>query len=177
MINLSNNYFKDSVMNCTLILIDQLSECLPAYKAALKNNDRILLIESYHALKSPKHHQKKIVFLLSAQRHFFARAQQQTDQIDYLKLQDTKDDANLFDTLKTYIHKNKIKRLSLTHPSELDTLQQIESLRDVCQVQIFDDTRFLASPTTFANWAEGKKDVRACILLIVAPLKVHRRAS
>ena len=70
---------------CRLILPDQLSLTISSLQR-ISDNDHVLMIESYDYFTHVKHHKKKIVFLLSAMRHFSDQLRQKGFNVTYIPL-------------------------------------------------------------------------------------------
>ena len=68
-----------------LILWDQLSHNISSLQDVDKSNDVILFCEAHSELTYVKHHQKKLAFLLSAQRHFANELTEQGFKVEYIK--------------------------------------------------------------------------------------------
>ena len=71
-----------------IILGDQLSQNISSLSDFDSEQDHILMAEVMAEATYVPHHQKKLVFVFSAMRHFAAQLQAQNYQITYIKLED-----------------------------------------------------------------------------------------
>lgn len=123
----------------TLFLMhDQISEKLLQFYGAER---KILLIESIHDLGRHRHHKKKLVFLLSAMRHFYLKYKDKYN-IEYIKT-----DKSIYDILETYTN------LYAIEPGEWFYSEIFHKLN----IQILPDVRFMCSSEDFKSFAKGKK--------------------
>jgi deoxyribodipyrimidine photolyase-related protein len=150
-----------------LILADQLSHSLESLKGSNKAKDWILMAEVRQEASYVKHHKKKIAFLFSAMRHFALELQQEGHQLVYQKYldedsPDKKSCGSLFAAVEQLCKQKAIKRLVLTHPGEYRVLEDMLSWQERLgiEVEILQDSRFLSTLDNFANWAEGRKQLR-----------------
>lgn len=145
-----------------LILADQLSHSLASLVQADKQTDCLLMAEVRQEATYVKHHKKKIAFLFSAMRHFAEELKTSGYRVIYHKYQDHNGPASLFEAIELACQKNDIAKLVVTHPGEYRVLQDMQSWQEHLNipVEILDDDRFLASTKQFAEWAEGRKQLR-----------------
>lgn len=71
-----------------VIMWDQLSLTIPSLRDADKQHDVILFCETHEACTRVKHHKKKLVFLLSAMRHFAEQLRSTGYRVCYVELTD-----------------------------------------------------------------------------------------
>ena len=143
-----------------IILGDQLSFYISSLDDCDKNNDIILMCEIFEDITYVKHHQKKIVFILSAMRHFAQELQQQGYQLDYITLDNNAGSLN--GEVKRALQQYNIDKIIITHPSQYCILQDVKSWQqdfDI-DVEIRADNRFLCSFEEFAQWANTRKQLR-----------------
>ncbi|MEP1551531.1 MAG: cryptochrome/photolyase family protein [Paraglaciecola sp.] len=150
-----------------LILGDQLSHSLASLQDCNQAKDWILMAEVRSEASYVKHHKKKIAFLFSAMRHFAAELTSSGHQVFYRKYDDKENKGSLFDEVKAFCEKvsntdKAITDIVLTHPGEYRVLADMQSWQDKLGINVVirQDDRFLASLEEFANWAEGRKQLR-----------------
>jgi deoxyribodipyrimidine photolyase-related protein len=108
------------------------------------------------------HHVKKIVFVLSAMRHFAETLRQSGFKVDYIKLDDPDNPGSLQGALAVAKERWQPSKVIITEPGEwrlLDKMRGWETVIGV-PVEIRDDDRFIASHSDFDQWAKGKKSLR-----------------
>ena len=143
-----------------VILADQLSENISSLKSLNKYEDIILMMEVKAETKYVKHHKKKIAFLFSAMRHFAKNLSTKGYNVNYVKLND-KDNTGSFKTeIQRALQQYNINDVTITHPGEYRVLQELNSLKTICNLEILDDDRFLCSIDEFKDYAEDKKNLR-----------------
>jgi deoxyribodipyrimidine photolyase-related protein len=145
-----------------LVLADQLSHSLASLKDCDKAQDWILLAEVRSEASYVKHHKKKIAFLFSAMRHFAQQLTVDGNQVAYTKYDDKHNQGSLFAEVESLCKNKKIDKIVLTHPGEYRVLEDMQSWQEKLgiEVEIRQDDRFLASLEEFANWADGRKQLR-----------------
>ncbi len=109
-----------------------------------------------------KHHRKKLVFILSAMRHFANELTQKCYQVSYIKFDSMPTSSTLKEQVGHIVKKNKIRRLVVTRPNEYHTLQNILTWENDfgISVELKDDDRFLCSEPEFRDWAADRKQLR-----------------
>jgi deoxyribodipyrimidine photolyase-related protein len=149
-------------MKLCLILGDQLSLTLSSLADLDPKNDLLLMCEVRSEATYVKHHKKKIAFVFSAMRHFAAELSGQGLNVRYVKYDDPNNTGSLFGEVARIISKNAISEVVLTAPGEyrLQTEMAGWSAKLGLPVTIKDDDRFLCTPAEFADWAEGRKQLR-----------------
>ncbi|WP_425411172.1 cryptochrome/photolyase family protein [Hyphococcus sp.] len=141
---------------------DQLSLDISSLKDARKTKDVIVMAELYNEITSVRHHKKKIVFVLSAMRHFAETLKAKGYKVDYIRLDDGNDFQSFTDFLKASISKHNVESIVVTKPSERRVVNEVKGWRDALslQVEVRDDDRFVASIEEFRTWAKGRKTLR-----------------
>jgi deoxyribodipyrimidine photolyase-related protein len=147
--------------NLHIIFHDQLSENISALKDIKKSDDIIMMYESYVYFSSINHHKKKIIFLISAMRHFYQKLKNQGFKIIYKKIEDNIDN-NIENEIKVIIKKYNIQKLILTKPSEYKIFEQVKSWYEFLKIdfEIIEDNRFLCDIQEFKDWADERKEIR-----------------
>ena len=145
-----------------LILGDQLSHSLASLQVADKQHDVLLMCEVVEEATYVKHHQKKIAFLFSAMRHFAQELEEKGFNVDYVKLDEADNSGSFEGEVERALKRHKAEALSVTFPGEYRVLEAMQSWQDKfgIPVEILDDDRFLCSGEEFAEWAEGRKQLR-----------------
>jgi len=141
---------------------DHLSMSVSSLSDLDKQNDVILMCELFEETTYVKHHRQKLVFILSAMRHFARDLRQQGIQVDYVKLDDPDNTGNFTAEIGRAIQRHNSQRVIVTHPGEWRVLQQVHQWqhRYAISVEIRDDDRFLSSIEDFARWSQGRKTLR-----------------
>lgn len=145
-----------------LIFWDQLSTTISCLRGVDKKNDIVVLLELEEECTYVKHHKKKLIFLLSAMRHFAAELIQQGYQVHYVRL----DDCDNTQTLSGELH--RLMRALVAHkwvttiPGDY---RLYALLTDVgkqlgVELEILEDDRYLATHAMFQQWAKNKKSLR-----------------
>lgn len=145
-----------------LILGDQLSLDISALDGADTDKDVVLMCEVWDEAAYVKHHKKKIAFLFSAMRHFTEELRAKGFDVDYVKLERSKKNSSLQSEVKRAIRQHRPETLIVTHPGEYRVLKDMETWEKALglPVEIREDTRFLCTAERFAEWAEGRKQLR-----------------
>ena len=143
-----------------LILGDQLSHNISSLKRCNKDRDLIVMCEVMKECTTPKHHKKKIAFILSAMRHFSVELHNEGFDVCYVKLDD-KNNSNSFKSEIVRISQQyKIDNIKVTHPGEYRVLEELKSLNELnINVEILDDDRFLCSIEEFKEFTKSKKSL------------------
>ncbi|MDO6565868.1 cryptochrome/photolyase family protein [Alteromonas sp. 1_MG-2023] len=145
-----------------LILGDQLTRTLPILENATKTQDTVLMAEVREEATYVKHHKKKIVFLFSAMRHFAKALKDDNFNVSYIKYDDEKNQGRLLEQVKHTLKQGDFDNVKVTSPGEyrlLKSMQQWEHTLGV-PVTIYNDSRFLATPQEFTDWAQDRKQFR-----------------
>ena len=141
-----------------LILGDQLDLNSAALKDCNRELDEILMVESTHEASYVWSHQAKIALFLSAMRHFAKALGKAKYRVDYQK----ETPLSIVDALKQKIQKDGITDLVCVEPGEWRLKQDIQQLAAQLKVDLDmrEDDHFYCSRQEFAQWAEGKKELR-----------------
>lgn len=143
-----------------LILGDQLSLDIAALKNADKNHDLILMSENWHECTTPKHHKKKIVFILSAMRHFALKLKDKGFNLCYVKLDNPDNSGSFISEVKRIANKFNITNIKVTYPGEYRVLNDLKSLtKEGLALEFVEDDRFLCKIDEFKEFAKGKKQL------------------
>jgi deoxyribodipyrimidine photolyase-related protein len=145
-----------------VVLGDQLTLSLSSLQAIDKKSDRVLMAELWDETQYVKHHKKKLVFVLSAMRHFKLELDEAGYQVDYYQL-DKKNNFSSFTTAVEHaLKQHSIETIVITHPGEYRVLQEIKSWQEKYNitVNLLEDDRFLSSQQLFTDWASSRKQLR-----------------
>lgn len=143
------------------ILLDQLSHSHAFFKQIDKKNDYIFMHEDEDNFTLVKHHKKKLVFQISAMRHFSEELKKKNYNVIYRKLTINSKNINFFDNIKEIVKKNKIEKIVFIMPSEFHVYNKINKLKSMLKipVDIVDNNNFLATLDDFNSLSSGKKVV------------------
>ena len=152
----------DRVVSLRLILGDQLSHAISSLNTIDHQRDMVLMVEVATETTYVPHHKQKIVFILSAMRHFAQELSDRGIRVEYVTLDDPENTGSFSSEVDRAIKKYKPERVIVTEPSEYRVRQFIEDWQDGfgLPVHILEDTRFFSKPREFARWTEGKKQLR-----------------
>lgn len=145
-----------------LVLGDQLTASLSSLIDANPDTDTIIMAEVMDECTYVPHHPKKIVFILSAMRHFACDLRERGFQVAYFELGDADQMSSLRDAVEAVLEKTGLQRLVVTEPGEWRLLAEFETWREELDVQVDvrPDTRFIVDHTWFETWANGRKLLR-----------------
>ena len=151
----------DEKKSLRLVAGDQLDSNLSALRDCNKALDVVLMGELWVEATYVRHHKKKIGFLFSAMRHFAETLISEGYQVDYLKLGDPTI-TSFTHLVKRAIELHHPEQIVVTFPGEHRVLKEIETWE--CEfdipVVILEDDRFMCSLEDFAQWAEGRIELR-----------------
>lgn len=152
-----------SMSKLILILGDQLSLNNPALSHFDAQHDKLLMIEAVEESTHVWSHKARIVYFLSAMRHFAQRLRDRYGEpaLDYWAL-DQHSHARLVDALAAAITQH-----AATHVvcQRVGDIRLHHALTKLCQQQAIglvwtEDAHFLCSPVDFSTWMHGKKQLR-----------------
>ena len=148
--------------NLILIIGDQLSPDVSSLADADPAVDRILMAEVMAEATYVKHHPKKIIFCLSAMRHFAEELRDKGFDVDYTRLNDDDNAGDLTGEVKRAIARHTPAKLIITEPGEWRLHKIMRGWKDdlSIDVEVRDDARFVCSHHDFAAWAKGRKQLR-----------------
>ncbi|MEO0816707.1 MAG: cryptochrome/photolyase family protein [Pseudomonadota bacterium] len=146
-----------------LVLGDQLSPNLSSLSDA-EPVDLVLMAEVHDEATYVRHHKRKIAFLFSAMRHFADELRGIGYDVRYIKLDDAENagslKAQVAETIETF--PGRFDRIIVTKPGEWRLSEDMETWSGTIgvDVDLRDDDRFLSSLKAFADWADGRKQLR-----------------
>ncbi len=145
-----------------MVLGDQCSATLSALRDLDPAADTVLMAEVLSECTYVLHHQKKIVLVLSAMRHFARALRARGVRVDYVTLDDPANTQSLRGELVRAISRVRPERVVATECGEWRLARDMQGWHEAagCEVEIRDDTRFLCSIREFRSWAQGKRSLR-----------------
>ncbi|RPE63332.1 deoxyribodipyrimidine photolyase-related protein [Pacificibacter maritimus] len=148
-------------MKLRLVLGDQLSLSIASLQDVAKD-DVVLICEVKQEATYVKHHKKKIAFVFSAMRHFAQDLRAQGYTVQYVAYDDPNNTGSLLGEVQNFIASHPVSQVVLTKPAEYRLLSEFETWRTELSVpvELREDDRFLATPSEFADWADGRKQLR-----------------
>jgi deoxyribodipyrimidine photolyase-related protein len=151
---------KDATL--VLMLGDQLSRASGALKGARKSRDVILMAKVAAEATYVGHHKKKIAFVFSAMRHFARALADDGWSVDYIALGDKGNSGSIAGEVERALARHRCTRVAVTEPGEWRVLKELQALRARLEVplELLEDKRFLCSKSEFAEWAEGRRQLR-----------------
>jgi deoxyribodipyrimidine photolyase-related protein len=107
------------------------------------------------------HHPKKIVFVLSAMRHFATQLEEDGFDVAYIRLDSEASRGSFTDTLKAFVEEREFERIVVTEPGEFRVRTAIDRWPDETgiEVECREDDRFFVSRDAFGDWADGRKQL------------------
>lgn len=141
------------------LLGDQLSPAISALQDADKSQDVILMAEVADETTYVRHHRKKIVFILSAMRHFAEELESDGWTVDYIKLDEPKNTGSLPGELERALERHAPDKVVMTEAGEhrVCAMQRAIKTDADIPVEIRPDNRFICSREEFSDWADGRK--------------------
>jgi (6-4)DNA photolyase len=151
-----------SAQTLRFVLGDQLSEGLSSLADIDRDRDIVLMAEVMNECTYVRHHPKKIVFVLSAMRHFAERLRRAGATVDYRALDDDEPADSLRAALLAACRHHRPRRIVVTEPGEWRVLKDMRGWAEATDVpvEIRDDDRFLCRHEMFRRWAGGRKQLR-----------------
>jgi len=145
-----------------LVLGDQLSPGLASLRDLDPAQDVVLMAEVGAECTYVRHHQKKIVLVLSAMRHFAAELTARGVRVDYITLDDPANTHSLRGEVLRAAARHAPAELVVTEPGEWRLLEDMRAWHAAAGVpcDIRDDDRFLCSTRDFRAWARGRAGLR-----------------
>ncbi len=145
-----------------LVLGDQCSAQLSSLQDLDPATDTVLMAEVLSECTYVRHHQKKIVLVLSAMRHFARALRSRGVNVEYVTLDDPANSQSLRGELVRAVRRLEPERVVVTECGEWRLARDMQAWHEAagCEVDIRDDTRFLCRVREFRAWAQGKRSLR-----------------
>jgi deoxyribodipyrimidine photolyase-related protein len=137
-----------------LILGDQLSLRISSLRDRKPMNTVILMAEVMTENTYAPHHKKKLVFVLSAMRHFAEELRAAGWTVDYVKLDDPGNTHTLEGEVERAKKRHGINQVIMTEPAEWRLRQTL------VHIEQCEDSRFICSQAAFRGWAAERKELR-----------------
>ena len=141
-----------------LVLGDQLSHVLSSIRMAEKGRDVVVMAEVMDEATYVPHHPKKIALVLAAMRKFASALKHEGWTVAYTKLDDEANTGSITGELVRRASEFDADEIIATIPGEWRLIDALNDLPLV--VRQLPDDRFVTSPKEFADWAEGRKELR-----------------
>ena len=141
-----------------LVLGDQLSHVLSSIRMAEKGRDVVVMAEVMDEATYVPHHPKKIALVLAAMRKFASALKDDGWTVAYAKLDDEANAGSITGELVRRASEFDADEIIATIPGEWRLIDALNDLPLV--VRQLPDDRFVTSPKEFADWAEGRKELR-----------------
>ncbi len=148
-------------MKLVYILGDQLTRTLASLRGCTKDDTVILMAELEDETTYVGHHKQKLVFILSAMRHFAEELRADGWTVDYVQLEDAGNSGSFTGELARALERHDVSEVRVVKASEWRVQAAIDEWPDRfdCDVRLFDDDRFICGIGEFADWAEGRKQL------------------
>jgi len=151
-----------AIRTLRFVLGDQLSRGISSLRDVDREHDVVMMAEVMGECSYAPHHKKKIVFALSAMRHFAEDLRAEGLNIDYRALDTTGDTGSFRSALIEAVGIHRPERIVVTEPGEWRVREDMLGWENELgvPVEIRDDDRFLASHSQFSDWVKGRKSLR-----------------
>jgi deoxyribodipyrimidine photolyase-related protein len=138
-----------------IVLGDQLTRGLSSLREC-EPGDTVLMMEVVEEATYVRHHKQKLVLIFSAMRHFASELRAEGITVDYIRLDDPSNTGSFTTEVQRAIARHKPSRIAVTEPGEW----RVSEMMKGWGAEILTDDRFFATPSTFAAWAKGRKQLR-----------------
>lgn len=145
-----------------VVLGDQLSAGVSALRDIDPERDVVLMAEVQAEATYVNHHPQKIVFFLSAMRHFAEELAAAGLWVDYVRLDDPANTGSLGGEVARAVARHGAARVVVTEAGEWRLAEDMRGWSDRAgvPVEICEDDRFLCSHEAFEAWAKGRRSFR-----------------
>ncbi len=135
---------------------------ISSLRGANPQRDLVLMAEVNEEATYVRHHKKKIAFLFSAMRHFADELTQAGWRVEYGRLDDKAERESFTKEVERAVRVHKCDRIIVTEPGEWRVRQAMKQWQDTfgLPVEIRQDGRFVSAIGEFADWADGRKQLR-----------------
>ena len=139
----------------SIVLPDQLSLENEVIKNS-KKYDFLVFFEPVNYLYEFKHHKHKLVLLISSIRHLYKSTKHPQSTLITIAEGGS---HKMTELLSNFITSNNIGSISMTHPSDHQTLMDITLLASKLKIElnIHDDKKFIGNHDDFKQWSLNKK--------------------
>ena len=145
-----------------VVLGDQLTRGIASLADLDRARDTVLMVEVRAECTYVRHHQKKIVLILSAMRHFADGLRAEGIRVRYVRLDDPANTQSFRGEVVRAVEDLAPTRIVATEPGEWRVLDDMRGWQDATGVplEVRPDTRFIASIADFRHWASGRASLR-----------------
>ena len=125
-------------------------------------NDVVLFAEVRDETGYVKHHKQKIALIFAAMRGFASRLESRGVTVRYVRIDDAENTQSLTGELARARDALSPTRIVVTEPGEWRLRVAFDTFAESSPVptDIREDDRFICSHTTFALWAEDRRELR-----------------
>ncbi len=149
------------VKTLRLVLGDQLSPRIAALRGLDPPQDVVLMAEVMAEATYVRHHKKKIAFVLASMRAFANELTEAGVTVRYIRLDDPLNTGSLSGEVKRAIEEMRPAALVVTEAGEHRLAAEMNGWAGLgVPFEVREDDRFLCSHAAFAQWAEGRKQLR-----------------
>ncbi|TVM08135.1 MAG: cryptochrome/photolyase family protein [Halomonas sp.] len=143
-----------------LVLGDQLSFALPTLRQT-PDNAVVALCEVAEEASYVPHHIHKIGLFLAAMRHFAQQLREAGWQVHHSALDDPDNTHSLIDEAERLARAYHCDHILVVRPGEWRLWDAMQSrANSTIPWQLVEDDRFFTTPDDFAQWAQGRKQLR-----------------
>lgn len=145
-----------------VLLGDQLSTGIAALRDLDPDRDVVLMAEVDAEATHVRHHPQKIVFFLSAMRHFAAELTAAGVPVDYVRLDEPANTGTLRGEVVRAVARHRAAEVVATAAGEWRVADDMAGWATAAgvPVEIRPDDRFLCPSPVFDAWAEGRREFR-----------------
>ncbi|MGR6328760.1 cryptochrome/photolyase family protein [Sphingomonas sp. XXL09] len=143
------------------VLGDQLTPTLSSLRDADPADTVVLMVEVAEETGYVRHHQQKLVYILSAMRHHGEALREAGWTVDYVRLDDPDNAGSFTGELARAIARHQPDRIVVTEAGEWRVAAMLDSWQTMfgLPVDIRADDRFLCSHAEFDHWADGRSQL------------------
>ena len=150
------------VKSLRFILGDHLTAEISSLADLDPAHDVVLMAEVAEETTYAPHHKQKIVFVLSAMRHFAASLKKRGVNVDYVKLDAPGNTGSFIGELTRAASRHRPRKIIVAEPGEWRVRHALETWAKNASIpiDIRDDDRFFATRARFHQWAGDRKQLR-----------------
>lgn len=149
-----------SVRRLVLVLGDQLDVDGAALEDLDRRRDLVLLCEAEEEATYIPQHRQRLVLFFSAMRHFRASLKRRRHRVRYLELDDPENNGSFASVVSAEVRRWAPERVVVTQPGDHRVQQTLRSAVGSVPLEIRPDRHFFSSPEDFAEFAEGRRELR-----------------
>ena len=140
------------------VLGDQLSATLASLRDADRASSVVLMMEVAEETRYVRHHQAKIVLILSAMRHFAAALERAGWRVDYIRLDDPANRGSFTGEVERAVERHRPDRIRIVEPGEYRVREAIRGWEAAfgVPIELLDDDRFLCPLPDFLTWSAAQ---------------------